>query len=414
MMLRSSFRVLLVLLMLLPVARGQDVAEIRGVPGRGVDRESAVLDALCEAVSRANGIQVQAGMSSEARTARFLAEVRGNLEQEKVAVRGQSRSMEESVQTSFHGYVRSYEVLEERESDTGEHLVVVDAKVEVFDPKAPRASVRKTLSVLPIRLRPGIQDQEGISAALFAEQVAGDLTRILIQSRRFQVLERELLEQVREEQALVKSGEFDRGEARLLGGLLGADYLVQPTLQVFEAGSQEREIRATGERFVDRRVAIRLDFRVLDTREGETVLMDSVGFDLSPERIKEEFGRKAALADVVSALIGAAGRETGTRILDHVFPVKVVKVGEGAVVFLNQGGSRLLVGQKLRILRSGEELIDPDTGLSLGSEETAVGVLEVVEVLPKYSKARLVDGNPSDLQRGDICRPFGAGEGDLD
>jgi len=65
-------------------------------------------------------------------------------------------------------------------------------------------------------------------------------------------------------------------------------------------------------------------------------------------------------------------------------------------------------------LQTGEELIDPDTGLSLGSEETWVGILEVVEVLPKYSKARVVDGNVASLRRGDTCRPLGAGPGGLD
>jgi len=413
-MFRYLARISLLFLILAPTLPAQEVAEIRGVSGRGVDLGSAILDALCEAVSRANGVQVQAEMSTEARTTRFLAEVRDNLEQEKVAVRKQARSMEEAVQTSFHGYVRSYDVVEESELDAGDFRVLVDVKVEVFDPKAPRASVRKTLSVLPVKLREGIQDQEGISAALFADQVVGDVTRILIQSRRFQVLERDLLDQVRAEQNLIRSGEFERGEARILGGLLGADYMVQTSLQIFEAGSQEREIRATGERFVDRQVTIRIDYRVLDSREGETILMDTVGFDLPPERIKQEFGRKAGLDAVVGALIGPTGREIATRILDHVFPVKVVKVAEGDLVFLNQGGGRLLVGQKLRVLQTGEELIDPDTGLSLGSEETWVGILEVVEVLPKYSKARVVDGNVASLRRGDTCRPLGAGPGGLD
>lgn len=53
----------------------------------------------------------------------------------------------------------------------------------------------------------------------------------------------------------------------------------------------------------------------------------------------------------------------------------------------------LKAGDRLRVFRPGEEIKDPETGEVLGSLESEVGALEVVEVLrPKLSKTRLVQG----------------------
>jgi hypothetical protein len=62
------------------------------------------------------------------------------------------------------------------------------------------------------------------------------------------------------------------------------------------------------------------------------------------------------------------------------------------------------VGDEFVVFREGEELKDPDTGASLGSEETKVGSIKVIEdaLKGKASKAKIVDG--TDFKVGDIVR----------
>jgi hypothetical protein len=62
------------------------------------------------------------------------------------------------------------------------------------------------------------------------------------------------------------------------------------------------------------------------------------------------------------------------------------------------------VGDEFVVFREGEELKDPDTGASLGSEETKVGAIKVIEdaLKGKASKAKITDG--SDIKVGDIVR----------
>ena len=57
------------------------------------------------------------------------------------------------------------------------------------------------------------------------------------------------------------------------------------------------------------------------------------------------------------------------------------------------------------MFRAGEELVDPDTGISLGSEESQIGVIEVVNNTVGNGKAsvcKIISG--SGFQRNDIVR----------
>ena len=53
-------------------------------------------------------------------------------------------------------------------------------------------------------------------------------------------------------------------------------------------------------------------------------------------------------------------------------------------------------------MRPGEELRDPDTGISFGSTETKVAAVEVVSVEANRARARVVSGDVA--QVGDILR----------
>ncbi|HOC24835.1 MAG TPA: hypothetical protein PKJ13_05960, partial [bacterium] len=87
-----------------------------------------------------------------------------------------------------------------------------------------------------------------------------------------------------------------------------------------------------------------------------------------------------------------------------VWQAKVIKADES--VYINAGAaSGLVQGQQLLVFRPGEELIDPDSGLSLGAEESQVGVIEVVNNTVgngRASACKIING--SGFQRNDIVR----------
>ena len=72
---------------------------------------------------------------------------------------------------------------------------------------------------------------------------------------------------------------------------------------------------------------------------------------------------------------------------------------------MNRGNdSGLHVGDVFDIFEPGEELVDPQTGESLGSTETEVGKARVVRINPKVTIVEMTDGDPSYIQPGFILR----------
>lgn len=73
---------------------------------------------------------------------------------------------------------------------------------------------------------------------------------------------------------------------------------------------------------------------------------------------------------------------------------------KGDRVWLNLGTAVVSVGDVLTVVSRGEELIDPETGLSLGSMDTSIGDIRVTDVQEKFSVAEImsIDG---EVNRGD-------------
>ncbi|MGB5738531.1 MAG: hypothetical protein WBM54_04240, partial [Woeseia sp.] len=60
---------------------------------------------------------------------------------------------------------------------------------------------------------------------------------------------------------------------------------------------------------------------------------------------------------------------------------------DAAQIYLNLGEDSVAVGDILEVRSKGEELIDPETGISLGGAETVLGTIRVTQVQEKFSIA---------------------------
>ncbi len=54
------------------------------------------------------------------------------------------------------------------------------------------------------------------------------------------------------------------------------------------------------------------------------------------------------------------------------------------------------------VWHEGEALIDPETGIELGSEKKKIAEIQITEVYPKYSKAKPVMGDAEAIQKSDL------------
>ena len=252
--------------------------------------------------------------------------------------------------------------------------------------------------------------------------VAEMLVSALADTKKYTLIEREKLEAVLAEQKLGASGAVTAQTAAKIGRLLGAQYIVTGAVTEFGVkdskmgvGGLEKVLPFGGGAKVSKNTArAAIDVRAIDTTTGQIAaaakgegskssaeisgnLSIAPSFDFGKEGFDETIIGKAArnAVDQVARELSAKFDESGPSA------VKIIKI-TGDQVYINSGSADgEKVGNVYNIFRVGEEMIDPDTGESLGAEEEKVGKAKIVKVTPKYSVAE----TKAAVQKTDVLRP---------
>jgi TolB-like protein len=144
---------------------------------------------------------------------------------------------------------------------------------------------------------------------------------------------------------------------------------------------------------VDATTSVESLVRIVDVHTGKQVAGEKIFFsaDLSQARGVSEF------LDLYTS-------EVTRRVMMDLYPVKVIGVMAGGGVYINRGSDgRIAKGDRFEVYRPGEELIDPDTGVSLGVMESHVASIRIQQVDPAKALGTVVSGDAP--QKGDILRP---------
>lgn len=245
------------------------------------------------------------------------------------------------------------------------------------------------------------------------------LTDALVQSGQFTVLERETLTDVVSEQDMAASGRFQQSKSAQTGKLTSAQILIKGTITEFETNSSGS---GAGIGFGGVRVGskkgeahVGLIIRLIDTTTGEVLNSKRVegkaksgGFALGLDLGGVDFGtdsfKKTPLGKAMQISIDNAVEYIASELRDLPFQGRVIKTKKGGDVYISAGEKvGAAVGDTFTVYSVGEELVDPDTGELLGSEEETIGQVKIYEVKEKYSKANAVSGGGI-IERGDIIR----------
>jgi curli biogenesis system outer membrane secretion channel CsgG len=254
---------------------------------------------------------------------------------------------------------------------------------------------------------------------------ADNLVTKLVKSGKFSVIEREKLSLVMKEQNLSMSGDIDPATAVKFGKLLGVQLIITGSVTEFgisKWGGAVPQVgkwkwgRGIGGKMVSSKAS--LAARLIDTSTAEIIsAYEAEG--------KQKFGKGAfagsnfgknydsGIASKVLAksidnlaaeiIADAEGIEPSTGTWVPPLEGKVAAVVSDSKIYLNLGqGSGLEVGEKLEVLRVGQEIRDPDTGEVIDVETTRVGTITVTEVKEKSSVASATTG--SGYQKGDIVQ----------
>lgn len=229
-------------------------------------------------------------------------------------------------------------------------------------------------------------------------------------TRKFRVLTRdsEVMKEIREEQKFAAS-ELAKGDAAATGAMANAHYLILPKVQNFKFYRSVKRLPNFDDKYRRQDSGLlHLTAKMVDTTSGQIVTT----FDLTsrfatrPQIVNSRGGVPSNTWFTKMAKEVAA--QLADQFVDQVYPMKVVKRTKRNQIIINRGkDGGLKIGQVYDVFFAGEELIDPDTGESLGSGEEFVGKIKIVRINPKVSYAKIVsevDPENAPIGVGDIVR----------
>ncbi|OGR95908.1 MAG: hypothetical protein A2016_11880 [Elusimicrobia bacterium GWF2_62_30] len=241
--------------------------------------------------------------------------------------------------------------------------------------------------------------------------IAEMMVTALSETKKYTLIERSKLDAVMEEQKLGASGAVTAQTAAKIGRLLGANFII--TGSVTEFGIKDSKIGVGGlsklkglgglgggAKISTNKARAVLDVRAIDTTSAQIVAAAKGEGSKSSSEISSDlsiapdfdFGKEG----FDETILGKAAREAVDTVVAELTK-KFDEAGGGAVKIIKITGNQLYInsgksdgeeeGNVYNIFRQGEEMVDPDTGESLGSEEEKIGTAKVVKVTPKYSIA---------------------------
>jgi curli biogenesis system outer membrane secretion channel CsgG len=367
---------------------------------RGPTPEAAVRAALGEALRAVNGSAVAFDQRRKKRFEDAARDLDAALAAEGMNV----ERMQAEVATLSRGLVERLRVLETRSIPDGTFEASIVARVAIFD---DRLATRKTVAVTLFRagrneFRFGATD---LPAPELVRRLADLATERLVQSNTVTVLDRSFVDEIGRERNFLELHSRSSDELARFGRMLGADYLLVGSVEFAGLEVINRVVEASGYSFTQASAGIEVSARLVDVASGAIAWADTIRASFGHGDLQRLFpGATPDPGGTAGALVTKVADRLAEAVVESVAPIKVALV-EGDVLWVNRGSGRLAVGQRLLIRGGGQDVIDPDTGESLGSAERTIAVVEVVATDPRKSQCRVMEGDPSLVRVGHVARP---------
>ncbi|HEC1766580.1 LPP20 family lipoprotein [Campylobacter sp. IFREMER_LSEM_CL2127] len=331
--------------------------------GSGLTREEAINNALIEAIGKINGVNINSLKQT------FVASYSDNQNTNIVDM------YKEKIIKATKGEVDSYDVNNVIKDENGNYI----AEVTVY-----KTSVKKYYDI------PGYKPDSRRSITVFnsssQNKQLGDVLQQkiitnLLQSRKFNVLDRDSKGYYEMEKALITSDpDVQKDEIYKLKNVLATDYIL-----LFHVGGVDLKTKGN-----KNKIDVVVDYRVLlfATRQikfSNTLTMSAFvkGDSLvASEKLSEKIAKKIS-----------------DDILNAIYPLKVAQVSNNEVVF-----SQTLSNDEIYECYSlGEVIKDAYTKENTARIETKSGKVQIIRSTPKLSYAKILEGS---VKKDDICRPL--------
>lgn len=378
--------------------------------GQGVGRDEAINMALKQAVAQVKGVAVST-LDTDFDYRSASADIEKTPSGKKVEFDAVGvHTGGSTLRTNMAGLIKTYEVLNEKKLEDGTYEVTL--KVTVYDYESPDKTTRLKLAVMPIRTLAANYQFGNISNPSFdtSRLFSQKLVTALTQTNKFDVLDREYIQEFAQERNFILSGDASLEEMAKLGEALGVDYMLVGTINRAGIVRKESYSPAIGRTISEYEAAFSFEYRLIVGPTRQVKLADTLDIKLDKTAQIKPLVRKWEPQDMdykemTDNFIGMAANQLVEKIIDNIYPIRIASIDKNGQVIINQGGSRIAVGQVLNIYSQGQELFDADTKESLGTTETLIATIQIDRVMPRISYAKLIAGDPATVSEGLVCRP---------
>lgn len=336
--------------------------------GTGLTRDEAIQSALVSAAGQAFGIDLQATTQSMS----MAADVAVDNEEHNLMLTTLNKNVQQVLRSPTNAPILGYSVDDTMQLPQAGWEATVTLRYAKFE-RMGADSNRRSVVVVGKHGR-------------YGEMLSQTVGESLVGSRRFDVLNRENEEFFEQEKDFILSEDAAMAEVARLSQASGADYLVIAELVNLGISNNNREtIRMTGEVLVKSSASGTLRLQIIEFATRKVKWSDTQKFGGTYP------GATSVGAGTLAGLIGNAADILVEKMVASIYPIRVVKV-MGDTAIINRGEGGVAKGERYAVFISGEELVDPQSGESLGSLETEVGLGTIVDVKPKFAVLKMDTG----------------------
>jgi hypothetical protein len=266
---------------------------------------------------------------------------------------------------------------------------------------APAAPSLKTVAVAKIKATPALladaagNNRKG-SIDRMSQALDSQLIAALQQTRKFTLLARSDSDALIEENAA-------SGQSFAFGN---SDLTLVVTIDDFQDFTQTAHFATINKTATKRVIRFATVAKLYETKTNK--LVETANFQEQNLDTEEELANSTSSGGELSdalllALTRRMSEKVAQRVADVAYPARIL-AKTGKIVTINRGdGTGIAAGQLWEVFALGEELIDPDTGASLGREEVSVGKVRIQRVTPRTAQAEIA-GEDLGIDRGAVVR----------
>lgn len=363
------------------------------VVGRGTDHNIAVLDGLKQAVAQVTGMVIDVkSLNSISEGIVDVVGSDGNSNYSKL-----SQSAQSDIASRINGYISSYNILSSEKNE--DNLYVVDMVVDIEKYTSPGAeNNRYKLAIVGVSSNGGMCFGNRLSASFVNDGITDALVSSFTATRKFSVLDRNENLAYDLEKQLIESDDALISEQVKLRNVVGADYIITGNVKDVNIWQNVQTIALTGEKLYSFGAKATFDYKLMVFATRQVKVSSSVSVSLNSNEIS---GKDCS--EIFAMLMNKIAKKISNDCIENIYPLRIVNV-KGKNVYVNMGGDAVNVGEVYGIYDTGEDLIDPYTGESLGAEEERIGMIKITVVKPKYSVGEVIEGNINSIGVNQICR----------